>query len=154
MSLGRHVAQAVEYATPLVFAMQGESSAEAGGGSGDDGRCKERRAQTVRALIDAKANLEVCLVGSDSQRTPLMYAVLFNQPQYIHLLLNMGADIDARDKHAHSSLWLATQAGNVEAAEHLVEEKVHEVAHHGVASSSRASELSLMLHTCTLFACK
>ena len=74
----------------------------------------------MQSLIAAKAHLGVNLAGSQSGRTALIYAVQFNQPRYIHLLVKMGADIDARDQRARSALWYATQTGRVEVAKQLI----------------------------------
>lgn len=115
------VAKPMEYASPLVFAMEGQN--RRGGGNNDkaaDGVPLAEHARIVKSLVTAKAHLGTCLAGSESLRNAIHYAVLFNQPHYIHLLVNMGADIDALDQNGRSALWYATQTGRVEAAKQLV----------------------------------
>ena len=122
----------VDYASALVFAIGGTPQGHSNQSVAVDGlpssavnpRPTTEHAEIVKCLIEAKAHLGESLAGSvrgsASLRTPLMYAVLFNQPQYIQLLINMGADIDARDHNGRTALWYATQAGRVEPAEHLM----------------------------------
>jgi len=63
------------------------------------------------ALLQAGCDLN----AADSQgRTPLMYAVRYNQPTAVRLLLEHGADVTAKDKGGLTVRDLAKQSGNPE----------------------------------------
>eukprot|EP01043_Picozoa_sp_COSAG02_P092841 COSAG02_NODE_29417_length_569_cov_1.357447_1_plen_139_part_01 len=125
-----HIAKPMEYASPLVFAMQrklrgGSNKGKAAGGvpladTNIDNSQTTEHARIVKSLITAKAHLGTSLAGSESLRSAIHYAVHFNQPRYIHLLVSTGADIDAHDQNGRSALWYATQTGRVEAAKQLI----------------------------------
>jgi ankyrin repeat protein len=63
------------------------------------------------ALLQAGCDLNA---ADSNGRTPLMYAVRYQQPTAVRLLLEHGADVKAKDKSSLTALDLAKQSGNKE----------------------------------------
>uniref|UniRef100_A0A8B9J4A9 Uncharacterized protein n=1 Tax=Astyanax mexicanus TaxID=7994 RepID=A0A8B9J4A9_ASTMX len=63
--------------------------------------------------------------GTESSRTPLMYAVSLQDPgtrsKFTHLLLEKGADVNSRDEHGRTALSLACELGHLDAVKILVQ---------------------------------
>jgi ankyrin repeat protein len=79
-----------------------------------------RRAQTVRALLDAHADTEV---RDDEGRTPLMIAAAAGQEDIAGLLLSHLARMDPVDKLGRTALWYASAAGSANIAAALLAQK-------------------------------
>ncbi|HZS07532.1 MAG TPA: protein kinase [Blastocatellia bacterium] len=71
--------------------------------------------EAVKLIGEALLNAGCEINAADSKgRTPLMYAVRYNRPAAVSLLLRRGADKSIRDGSGMTALDLATQAGNKE----------------------------------------
>ncbi|MFN0122032.1 MAG: ankyrin repeat domain-containing protein [Blastocatellia bacterium] len=57
-----------------------------------------------------QAGCDLNAAGSEG-RTPLMYAVLYNQPAAVRLLLERGADARAKDKQGLTAPEMARRSG-------------------------------------------
>jgi ankyrin repeat protein len=74
------------------------------------------RADDVRRMVDAdRSVLGARMSRNEHRRTPLHHAVVVNRPDMVRLLLDLGADVHARDAAGNTPLTLAA-LGVVDAA--------------------------------------
>jgi len=69
-----------------------------------------------------KIGINVNAMGHND-RTPIMAAINFDQPDTVKVLLKAGADINAKDSNGHTPLNLAFEQGNDKIIDMLKEEK-------------------------------
>lgn len=79
--------------------------------------CMDGNAETVRALLEAKARTET---RTDDGRTALMYAAGWGDAERVQALIDAGARVDARSGDGWTPLMFAAARGDVESVRALV----------------------------------
>jgi len=106
-------AQAVRHFLNAGFDLETRSDA---GDSGAHAAAANGREELLRLLLDK--GLSVDALG-ENQRTPLMAAVLGDQPMMVRWLIRQGADPKLRDAEGFSPLMLAVREGRASSVEEL-----------------------------------
>ncbi|KAJ7386254.1 hypothetical protein OS493_010658 [Desmophyllum pertusum] len=80
------------------------------------------RAEIVKLLIEASADLNICSDGDNKFTTPLQMTARFNSPDTARLLILNGADVAKQSNYGQQALHYAARRGNLKVVQVLLKE--------------------------------